>query len=240
MTTPDPTTALLPPARLAEIRERVAAGKFEHTMSDRAALLARLDALTPPAVPDGEALGRLLLAQLTAELSPTWTKVMSDIEDEHWTRAALALHAIGYAAGRSEGEAAGAAERIRYAGEQVLFAIEQVQRDAGADRFEIARQRAEIARLTAELAEARAVVTDREQKRGYLVGAIKSLWRSRDAARLAGAREERRLCLKDLYGPPVDGDDDAQLRSIAKRIEARPLADEPGKLVKARGEGQGS
>lgn len=103
----DPTPALLPPARLAEIRERVAAGKFEHTMSDRAALLAHLDATQAPAPEDG---GREL-----ARRAEAFAKYHDDhargAGHEFHARAATflrnvpTLHAHGYARGVAAGEA---------------------------------------------------------------------------------------------------------------------------------------
>jgi len=118
-TTPDPTPALLPPARLAEIRERAdaplrpmpdaeeRAEYFGQAIADRAALLAHLDALTPRAVVDGEALGRGLFEHMSAlawpngrgEIGgPGWDGLREDSRS-YYIAAALALHAIGYAAG---------------------------------------------------------------------------------------------------------------------------------------------
>lgn len=137
--TPDPTPAFLPPAHLAEIRERAdaplrpmpdaekRAEYFGQAVSDRAALLAHLDALTPRAPVDGEALGREARAShmdWSEDTASVWPFLTEKVRGDY-CRTAIHVHAIGHAAGRSEGEA------------------------------ERAEQSATIARLTTELAEAR-------------------------------------------------------------------------------------
>ena len=96
-------------AQLAEIRLAIKAfegASVASVIQDGAAydcarllpdLVRHLDALTAPA--DGEALGRSLLAAVINGLSPTWAKLLSDLEDSAWERGALHIHAIGHAAG---------------------------------------------------------------------------------------------------------------------------------------------
>lgn len=256
MTIPDPTTpALLSAARLdAAIVEAIVAD-----LSDRRGLRhewqaidddireeikatwigivgRHLAALTPPAAPDGEALGRAVADVVEAHdyrpahddpgIGPAvLTRSMCE-------RIGTALHAIGYAAGRSEGEAERAAERARFEDDA---AIERDDADA------------EIARLTAELAEARATLASvrerHEEERADLQceiaqgeSMLASAAADHEAARRDGAREERAAIVEQIRqwaaegapGMPEDGDE-TLVDWIATEIEGRP-----------RGEGQGS
>lgn len=188
--TPKPP-ALLPPARLAEIRERARLSSLPHV----AELLAHLDALAPCEV-DGEALGRDHYLRLHgAELcASVWPTLPVDVRAK-FIAAALALHDIGYARRRSEGEA----ELARLADALECMRVERDHFCAEKDRIyrEEAQVNAEIARLTAELAEARALhEAVIEQKIAAHAEEIRLLAK-RDAeaieqARLDGAREERR------------------------------------------------
>jgi len=207
--TPDPAPALLSTARLAEIRERVAftviAEAHNEAIADRAALLAHLDALTPRAVVDGEALGRGLYIEINPGGEQAWPHYAESFR-ERYIAAALALHAIGYAAGavamtgegddpgtegavyilmerhdrelheaHAAGRSEGEAERVRLS---ALLAAEH--ESAG---VAIEGQQIEIARLTAALEAERA-------RRPVEEAAIAEAQRELDATRaeLAEAR----------------------------------------------------
>ena len=152
------TKPTLPAARLAKIREALAA--FEacpvaSALQDDAAydcaralgeVLAHLDALTAPA--DGEALGRLMWKlgahrMSKAEEDWLWDTMPADRKTKY-VKGAIALDAHGYARGRAE----------------ALEGIDRWKMIAEGKDVRIAVLRDEIARLTAELAEARAE-TDR-------------------------------------------------------------------------------
>ena len=158
--TPDPTPALLSAAptcsatdmaRAIEFAQRLTASGAcdDGTLMSRSLLASRahLDALTGP-VPDdgGEALGREHYLRLHgAELcASVWPTLPAEVR-ARFVAAAIALYQRGRAAGRSEGEAIGRAQRET--------AIEI--RDATIDG-----QAAEIARLTEELA----IVADRMKR----------------------------------------------------------------------------
>jgi hypothetical protein len=252
--TPDPTPALLSAGRplghmsasaLDKLRAWHAAAldQTSYPMIVAGALLAHLDALTPRAPVDGEALGRLLATEIASA---------TVAGEDTMAKPALALRAIGYAAGRSEGEAA-ESETTRHLIEQRNLA----QRTAEDAHREIARLTAELAeaneretrqingggdiaerdRLTAALSdldalyqeqvrESHRLAADRERMEDERDAATAELaealatgerWKvacerqeqanaSADreddkrvaAARLDGAREERRLCLFDV------------------------------------------
>ena len=108
--TTDTKPAPLSAARLAEIREADAAGPGPwatmDAFHDRRSLLAHVDALTPRAV-DGDALGFGLFIGDMRETDnratrEAWAQMEPEPKAEYVSRA-LALVAIGYAAGCSEG-----------------------------------------------------------------------------------------------------------------------------------------
>ena len=164
--------AILSAARLA--LDAFEAAPTASTIQDDAAydaaralgpVLAHLDALTAGEVPDGEALGRMAWraratpggwgrwtdAEVAACMDESW-ETQSAEERARYRRIGTALHAIGYAAGRSEGEA----ERARLADdhEHVCRLVRTTER-ARDEAQELAEDRAgQIARLTAELAAA--------------------------------------------------------------------------------------
>lgn len=232
MTTPTPG-ALLSAARLAEIRERHAVamrylsiqrsemGKWlSDALSDREKLLAHLDALTPRAPVDGEALGRLLAGIMADHLGV-------DGDPLGYNAGALALYRRGiaaareeavedrtaareegHAAGRSEGEAerAEAAKLALFvnaalsdecaalraiAADPKAHAAEAVAREKALHDLEVEGLAAEIARLTAELAEAR---VEAEENRRAVVKVAQAGTLDVRAARLDGALEEREAC----------------------------------------------
>lgn len=147
MKAPDPTSDLLPPARLAEIRERVSytviAEAHNEAIADRAALLRHLDALQAPAPDDGgEALGRGLyergrsISMSGAQVVP-WECLTDNMKSEHIENA-LALDAHGYArglaAGRSEGETERGQLQAIVDGEREGYKVLLDKRDAEAKR----------------------------------------------------------------------------------------------------------
>ena len=227
--TPDPTPAFLPPAHLAEIRERAdaplrpmpdaeeRAEYFGQAVSDRAALLAHLDDLTPRAAVDGEALGRGLYMEIHGAtpghdyMLALWSE-WNHSTREAWTRAALALHAIGYAARASEGEA----ERMR-----LQDALDLATADIGAEEDAQAEDAATIARLTAELAEARAAVEAFRALPGYphTEGVTPAMVKLRLEAN--GAREERDAILHDIYALPGAREYSGERATIVRAIRSR-------------------
>lgn len=122
--------------------------------TDVPALLAHLDALTPPpGTMDAEALGRATRRARhdaqgigdAAERAMPWDD-MDAGDRETYSYMGKTLHAIGYAAGRSEGEA-----------ERAQLEAQIANNDAVA-RESIEAAHEEIARLTAELAEAKRAI----------------------------------------------------------------------------------
>lgn len=113
------------------------------------AACASADDHEPPREVDAEALGKILHRHIhpgDAELADREWHLLFDDDRKRWTAQAISIHAIGYAAGRSEGEA----ERAR------LFAVEVNLRDScRIFQINIDERDGEIARLTAELADVR-------------------------------------------------------------------------------------
>lgn len=168
--TPDPTPALLPPARLAAVRddadtccEALADGQIHNHTGDEAitdalhrliaehvpALLAHLDALQARAPDDGgEADGRDLYLEIHGStLGHIWDSFNATTRS-HMIRGALAMLARGYA----RGVAAGEAERA-----DLAVTIDKVRSDRNQFRLLWEEDRDKAARLTAELADVRAI-----------------------------------------------------------------------------------
>jgi hypothetical protein len=192
--TPGPTPALLSAARLAEIRERASSatrrtdGSHDGGIAGRAmrfvdddvpALLAHIDALAPRAV-DGDALGFALFIGDMRETDnhatrEAWAQMEPDPKAEYVSRA-LAIHAIGHAAGRGEGEAArspiihadfaGGLSVCSQTGETTKDVDRITCHACLARLYDVAnddadKMRGEVERLTAELAKAQAALTPR-------------------------------------------------------------------------------
>ncbi len=142
--------AIMSAARLDEAFKRIeACTSFVEVSEELAMVRAHLDALTPRAPVDGEALGFALFIGDMRETDnratrEAWAQMDPDPKAEYVSRA-LDLHAIGYAAGRNEGEA-----------ERAALAAELAKRDA-----EIEGLRCELAKRDALTAEARAALTPR-------------------------------------------------------------------------------
>jgi hypothetical protein len=188
----DKPAGILSAERLVRIRQQAALWEDEIRWPDELreavpALLAHIDALTPsPGEVDAEALGcrlhRFLHSGDAAVADREW-RLLFDDQRERWTEQAVAIHAIGYAAGRSEGEA----ERAR------LIAQWEEERGLRCDDANKASDRSmaqceEIARLTAELAAERARI---DRIHGEHRAEIGRWIKAADAARAEGAREER-------------------------------------------------
>lgn len=116
---------------------------------------AALASLTPRALVDGEALGFALFIGDMRETDnratrEAWAQMEPEPKAEYVSRA-LALHAIGYAAGRSEGEA----ERVRATQEGIDIGRARGWKEANVEIDRLVASRAAerdatIARLTAE------------------------------------------------------------------------------------------
>lgn len=219
MKTPDPTPVPLPPAHLAEIRARArllhSEGAAWHAVDDRRALLAHLDALTPRAPVDGEALGREARAShmdWSEDTASVWPFLTEKVRGDY-CRTAIHVHAIGYAARASEGEALPYICPCCYHQRG-----DEVPADGRSTREEMA---ATIARLTAELAEARAAVEAFRALPGYphTEGVTPAMVKLRLEAN--GAREERDAILHDIYALPGAREYSGERATIVRAIRSR-------------------